>query len=149
MGRARFVTLHSVGESDHAAIGRAGFAVVIARAPEGVVLVFNNYRGVWELPGGLLDPGETLSECAARELREESGCLAGPLEWLGLLEVNDGRRHFGAVYACAVENVPMNFRSEETGGIALWAPGRAPDPLGEADAVLLRRHGLPLAKSSA
>jgi hypothetical protein len=29
--------------------------VVLARSPTGVVLVFNRYRKVWELPGGLVD----------------------------------------------------------------------------------------------
>ena len=35
------------------------FAVVIARSADGVVLVFNRYRKVWELPGGLIDAGES------------------------------------------------------------------------------------------
>lgn len=36
-----------------------------------------------ELPAGKLDPGETHAECAIRELREETGLLAGRLIDLG------------------------------------------------------------------
>lgn len=32
-------------------------------------------RGHWDLPKGKLDPGETLEECALREVREETGLL--------------------------------------------------------------------------
>jgi 8-oxo-dGTP diphosphatase len=36
--------------------------------------------GGWYLPGGALDPGETIEQCAARELLEESGLVpTGPL----------------------------------------------------------------------
>lgn len=51
----------------------AGGGLVVrpgAEAPE-VLLIFR--RGAWDLPKGKLDPGETLSECALREVREEVG----------------------------------------------------------------------------
>ena len=35
-------------------------------------------RGLWAIPGGYLESGETLAEGAARELREEAGVLIPP-----------------------------------------------------------------------
>ena len=51
------------------------------------VLLIRQYRYaaegyVYEVPAGRLDPGETPEECAARELKEETGCSAGHLEHL-------------------------------------------------------------------
>jgi 8-oxo-dGTP diphosphatase len=31
--------------------------------------------GRWELPGGKVEPGESLAECAEREIAEELGCV--------------------------------------------------------------------------
>jgi len=133
--------MHDVAEADHANIALPSFAVVIARAPAGIVLVFNRYREVWELPGGLIDAGETAHTAAARELAEEAGCVATELEWLGLVAVNDGSTHHGAVYRGAVDSVPARFESDEIGGIAYWQPGSHPQPLGETDRALLQRFG--------
>jgi 8-oxo-dGTP diphosphatase len=138
---ARFVAFHEVGESDRSRLGELRFAIVLARAPDGVVLVFNRYREVWELPGGLIDAGESPAEAVARELREEAGCIAQDLQWRGVIEVHDGRTHFGSVHECRVASVAETFRSEETGGIALWNRGRAPRPLGDSDAAVLNRFG--------
>jgi 8-oxo-dGTP pyrophosphatase MutT (NUDIX family) len=44
---------------------------------KGAVL-FMFRRGKWDLPKGKLDPGETLEECALREVEEETG--VGKLE---------------------------------------------------------------------
>jgi ADP-ribose pyrophosphatase YjhB (NUDIX family) len=31
------------------------------------------FLGLWDTPGGFVDPGESLEECVRRELREEAG----------------------------------------------------------------------------
>jgi len=41
--------------------------------------------GLWELPGGHVEPGETPAVAARRELREETGLSSGPLESLGVV----------------------------------------------------------------
>ena len=139
MTLARFVTLHDVPEDEHLTLGAPRFAVLLAEAHGGITLVYNRHRKVWELPGGLIDAGESAHDCAAREYREEAGGVAGPLQWLGLVEVNDGSTHFGAVYRCTAESAPESFVSDETGGVTFWRRGRAPRPLGETDAALLNR----------
>jgi ADP-ribose pyrophosphatase YjhB (NUDIX family) len=40
------------------------------------LLVFNSKSNSWGYPGGKLKPPETLCECAARELKEETGLEA-------------------------------------------------------------------------
>lgn len=38
--------------------------------------------GRWELPGGKVEPGETLDEALVREVREELGCTVEVTGWL-------------------------------------------------------------------
>ncbi len=46
-------------------------------------------RGYWGFPGGHVELGETLSDAAVRELGEETGVVAAPIETLRLLDVID------------------------------------------------------------
>jgi 8-oxo-dGTP diphosphatase len=114
---------------------------MVARCRDGVVLVLSCYRKVWELPGGLVDPGESPRRAAERELAEEAGCGARNTRWLGMVEVNDGVTHFGAVYQCEVDAVPASFENEETAAITCWRRGHAPQPMGHSDAALLEIFG--------
>ena len=118
-------------------MGALDFVVVVARSRRGVVLVYNRYRHVWELPGGLIDTGESPGDAALRELAEEAGCVPHGVEWLGVVEVDDGGTHFGAVFACDVQNVPATIDTAEIGGVTFWRSDGRPHPLARCDEALL------------
>src|SRR5690349_23837043 len=57
-----------------------GAANVVTDGEGRVLLVHHTYGPLnWELPGGLGEANETPAENAARELREETGLIAGSL----------------------------------------------------------------------
>lgn len=76
-----------------AAIFRGGKVLVVRRARRPAL-------GVYTLPGGVVEAGETLSEAVAREVLEETGLVIAPVTLAGHREViaraTDGRaeRHF-------------------------------------------------------
>ncbi|GJE15314.1 NUDIX hydrolase [Methylobacterium marchantiae] len=93
------------------AVVRDGRVLLAARANEPL-------RGVWTLPGGLVEAGETLAEAALRELQEEVGVTAVVIRSLTpteiILRAEGGRvRHHYVVHPHA----------------ALWTAGEpAPGP---------------------
>ena len=46
----------------------------------------------WSLPGGGLEPGETLEACLLREVKEETGCKAAIDEYAGITCYEHGSR---------------------------------------------------------
>jgi len=79
-----------VGEQE--IIRHTGASVVVPflsdpQSSDPQLLLIRQYRYaaneyLYELPAGRPNPGETPAECAARELREETGCVAEHLEAL-------------------------------------------------------------------
>ncbi|HTV74428.1 MAG TPA: NUDIX hydrolase [Candidatus Acidoferrales bacterium] len=61
----------------------AGFAIVFALTPRDEIVLVRQYKhgigeGVLELPAGAIEPGESPTACAVRELAEETGYVGSP-----------------------------------------------------------------------
>jgi 8-oxo-dGTP pyrophosphatase MutT (NUDIX family) len=65
-------------------LDRDGTAMLLAR------MTYGANKGRYMIPGGLLDPGETLDAAAVREVREETGIEARPLGIIGVRSRFDG-----------------------------------------------------------
>jgi len=102
------------------------------RAPErrlaSVLLVKRGghpYKGRWALPGGFLQPGESLEECARRELREETGLEASALVPLAPRSA-PGRDPRGWIlscpFLCVVTAGAEGVRGGDDAAAAEWRP---------------------------
>ena len=96
---------------------------LIARRPEHKML-----GGLWEFPGGTLEPGETMEQCIARELREEMGLRVrvGPR----LTVVQHAYSHFTiALHAhwCRIQaGRPRNIQCQDHAWVPLAKLGHYP-----------------------
>lgn len=106
-------------------------SLVVLRCGGSLLLVHNRGRAEWELPGGLIDPGETPREAAVRELREESGEEADDLSFAGYARFRLGperRLEYGAVFTGRVSRPGNAFVPGEEIGACLWWDETTPPP---------------------
>lgn len=75
-----------------------GACVIVTNSQGSKILLgkrLNSYRSGWYgMPGGRLDVGEPLDECAKRELVEETAIMAKSVEFLGTIRENQGKYDF-------------------------------------------------------
>jgi 8-oxo-dGTP diphosphatase len=115
-------------------------AAGIVRDEAGRVLLIRRGDGRgWSLPGGMMEPGESIVECLVREVWEETGLEVEPLRLVGIYSDpafmrfaygNGDRVHFmSATFDCRVVGGSLNADGEESLEVVYFAPDALPEGL--------------------
>ncbi len=87
--------------------------------------------GFWTIPGGTMEPGETIAETAVREVKEETGIDVEVVSLVGIysnplhvVEYSDGevRQQFSVCFACRRIGGDL-ATSDETSEVGYFSPG--------------------------
>jgi len=94
----------------------------------GKVLLLENERDEWELPGGKLELGEHPPDCVIREISEETGwrVAAGPLLDCWQYHIRAGIDVVIVSYGCHVLSAGPPVLSDEHKRAGLFAPAEVP-----------------------
>ena len=119
---------------------RVGAAALITDENGRVLLVRHTYgRKNWELPGGVVEHGESPMDGAVREVREETGLSVAPTELTGIYyDAEADVLHF--VFRCVPTDsgaVPRSDGAEVDGG-AFRDPDRLPRPISDFTHLRIR-----------
>lgn len=134
----------------HAALGVG--AIVLG---ERGILLGRHRRGTLELPGGTVEPGESLEETVVRELAEETGLIVrtADVRLLGTLvdHVEDVVRVTVGALVTTWQGSPATQPDERVGDWAWYPLDRLPDGLFVCSAQILTawRPELPIAHTPA
>ncbi len=83
------------------------------------------FRGRWALPGGFLVPGESLDDCARRELEEETGVSGYYLEQLytfGEVRRDPRERVITVAYFALIRSDDVKLQAATDAVDACWTP---------------------------
>ncbi len=96
-------------------------AVIFDESSEHVALVRN--RGLWWLPGGRVEPRETLFEAAQREALEEAGLIVTPLSIVSVTERLADQHEMFVTVVCRLEGGTLQQTSNDPKiDEVRWAP---------------------------
>jgi 8-oxo-dGTP diphosphatase len=106
------------------------FTIIVAKHDARILLLYTTERENWEAPGGGIEAGETPSECAVRELFEETGQLAETLTFKGIFKIclqPNRKVEYGALYTALLDEMKPFMPNDEAERIMLWKPEDALD----------------------
>ena len=116
----------------------ASAAVILDQAGRVVLIRRGDGRG-WSLPGGTMEPGETIDACLVREVWEETGLEVEPVRLVGIYSdpvythityPNGDRAHFvSATFLCRVQGGAPKADGEESLEVAFFPPQALPQPI--------------------
>lgn len=95
---------------------------VVPLTPDGHVVMIEQFRFgtaeiTLELPGGVVDPGESPARACERELLEETGYTGDPVRMIGRVSANpammNNHVHTGLITNCRLAERPANPDSDE------------------------------------
>lgn len=76
----------------------------------------------WSLPAGKLNPGETLAECALREVHEETGLICELGRDLGMVDYIDQRGRVRQVHYWEMDAISGSFTPCAEVDAVAWVP---------------------------
>ncbi len=123
-------------------------AAVIQDEAGKVLLIRRGDGRGWSLPGGIMEPGEHLTGCLAREVQEETGLDVEPVRLVGVYSdpkvnhitfPNGDQIHIvSATFECRVVGGLLRPDGEESLEVAYFAADALPETLVSAHHIRIR-----------
>jgi 8-oxo-dGTP pyrophosphatase MutT (NUDIX family) len=105
-----------------------GASAIVTDEEGNVLLHQRRDSGRWALPGGVMDIGETIAQCAEREVKEETGLTVTAYHLIGIYSdpdhvfvYSDGevRQEFSVCFACRILGGDI-AKSDESLEVKFW-----------------------------
>ena len=95
-----------------------GVGAIVVREDKVLMLLRSkacrNNAGLWTIPGGMVEPFETLEQAMAREVAEETGLKIRSYDFLAVSDrIFDDQHWVSILYNCIAEGEPDNIEPEK------------------------------------
>lgn len=117
-------------------------ALVVAKNRDGYLFMFNRWKNHWEVAGGMLEEGESLRQCALRELLEETNQIPSRMWFRGLMKfhLRNGKTEYGGLFCAYIDETRPFQSNEEAGEIVFWDGKEEIGYVDEIDRTLIRYY---------